>query len=135
MIRRLRKFILITGTMLSLLIAATFGVSARWQISAGVPNGLCLYLGHGAISAEITGPDDVPSVMRNLSWDLGLWNWWGAGKYFIDLPLYAVLAAVAIPTLLVWRFGPKPVKAGHCRCGYDLTGNESGICPECGVTI
>jgi hypothetical protein len=23
---------------------------------------------------------------------------------------------------------------GHCqRCGYDLTGNESGICPECGT--
>ena len=22
---------------------------------------------------------------------------------------------------------------GHCQhCGYDLTGNESGICPECG---
>ena len=23
---------------------------------------------------------------------------------------------------------------GHCRkCGYDLTGNTSGICPECGL--
>jgi hypothetical protein len=22
---------------------------------------------------------------------------------------------------------------GHCwRCGYDLTGNVSGVCPECG---
>ena len=40
---------------------------------------------------------------------------------------------VAIPTLLVWRFGPKPVKPGHCRCGYDLTGNTSGVCPECGT--
>lgn len=26
--------------------------------------------------------------------------------------------------------------AGRCvRCGYDLTGNESGVCPECGTTI
>ncbi len=25
---------------------------------------------------------------------------------------------------------------GRCRgCGYDLTGNASGICPECGATI
>lgn len=23
----------------------------------------------------------------------------------------------------------------HCRCGYDLTGNESGICPECGQPV
>ncbi len=25
---------------------------------------------------------------------------------------------------------------GHCqRCGYDLTGNLSGVCPECGTTL
>ena len=25
---------------------------------------------------------------------------------------------------------------GHCQsCGYDLTGNVSGVCPECGVRI
>ncbi len=25
---------------------------------------------------------------------------------------------------------------GTCReCGYDLTGNESGVCPECGMAI
>lgn len=25
---------------------------------------------------------------------------------------------------------------GHCQeCGYDLTGNESGVCPECGKAI
>ena len=44
-------------------------------------------------------------------------------------------AGVAIPALLVWRFGLKPVKPGHCRCGYDLTGNTSGVCPECGVEV
>ena len=26
--------------------------------------------------------------------------------------------------------------AGHCqRCGYDLTGNVSGVCPECGSEV
>ena len=24
---------------------------------------------------------------------------------------------------------------GHCPCGYDLHGNESGTCPECGQTF
>lgn len=27
-------------------------------------------------------------------------------------------------------------RKGHCqRCGYDLTGNTSGVCPECGERI
>ena len=67
-------------------------------------------------------------------WDW--WNHWDVSNWAVlFLPLYAVFAAVAIPTMLVWRFGPKPVKPGHCRCGYDLRGNESGVCPECGVEV
>ena len=46
-------------------------------------------------------------------------------------PLWIPLAVVAVPTVIAWRRdrGPKP---GHCRCGYDLTGNVSGMCSECG---
>lgn len=46
------------------------------------------------------------------------------------------------PILLVSTVVTKAVlfrrrqRDGHCRtCGYDLTGNESGICPECGRGI
>ena len=27
------------------------------------------------------------------------------------------------------------VREGFCQCGYDLTGNVSGVCPECGQPI
>ena len=38
----------------------------------------------------------------------------------------AFVRAARIPNVM--SYAP-----GHCqRCGYDLTGNESGICPECG---
>jgi hypothetical protein len=50
-------------------------------------------------------------------------------------PLVYPFLAVGIPTFLVWRYGRKPVKPGHCRCGYDLMGNESGTCPGCGVEV
>ena len=34
-----------------------------------------------------------------------------------------------------WRWQP-PRPAGHCQqCGYNLTGNVSGRCPECGKKI
>ena len=36
------------------------------------------------------------------------------------------------------RFWPKPVREPSINCGqcaYDLTGNVSGICPECGWKI
>jgi hypothetical protein len=27
-------------------------------------------------------------------------------------------------------------RLGHCQtCGYDLTGNQSGVCPECGALV
>ena len=38
---------------------------------------------------------------------------------------------ITVSTACIWqicaRFPP-----GHCpQCGYNLTGNESGVCPEC----
>jgi len=51
-------------------------------------------------------------------------------------------------TVLLWAFGPGIIMlyyrerfrrhqlTPHCHeCGYDLTGNESGVCPECGRAI
>ena len=36
---------------------------------------------------------------------------------------------------ILWRKRRKHTK-GHCqRCGYDLTGNESGACPECNTIV
>ena len=47
------------------------------------------------------------------------------------------LLVTALATFILW--GMERIRAnqrrrrGHCRkCGYDLTGNVSGVCPECG---
>ena len=48
------------------------------------------------------------------------------------------LAAAVPPALLLFRWHRRRRRplAGHCRsCGYDLTGNVSGVCPECGDTL
>ena len=35
---------------------------------------------------------------------------------------------------LLWWLDLRRIPPGHCpHCGYDLTGNVSGKCPECGA--
>lgn len=57
-----------------------------------------------------------------------------------DLPLFPfILLFAAYPTIALIR-GPlrrrRRRKRGLClSCGYDLTGNKSGVCPECGKPI
>jgi hypothetical protein len=49
------------------------------------------------------------------------------------VPLWLPLALVAGPTAFLWWLDRRRIPPGHCRkCGYNLTGNVSGTCPECG---
>ena len=42
----------------------------------------------------------------------------------------------ATGSLFGWPGFRPPPKPNECkRCRYDLTGNTSGVCPECGVVI
>lgn len=42
------------------------------------------------------------------------------------------LVPLIVRGLIVRRMGAR-LREGHCNgCGYDLTANQSGICPECG---
>jgi hypothetical protein len=62
----------------------------------------------------------------------------GWGTQYV-LPLWVPLAVSAIPSLWLAerRYGRyQRVPKGCCeKCRYDLTGNLSGICPECGSSI
>jgi hypothetical protein len=46
------------------------------------------------------------------------------------------LTAVAAWTLKGWFAQRRKPLSGVCRkCGYNLTGNVSGVCPECGEAV
>ena len=51
----------------------------------------------------------------------------------VSLPLWPLYLGTVVWTIFVfWRY--RSVPSGHCQvCSYDLTGNESGVCPECGT--
>ena len=138
--RRLRTLTLWTGTTLCVLIAAVFVASGWWQVAVGIPARGVIGIRGGCVWPNPSNPSGV--YFHNDGWYR--WNRWilHAGPSWNPLrfplvmfPLYVVFATVAIPTFLLWRFGPKPVKPGHCRCGYNLTGNTSGVCSECGVEV
>ncbi len=62
------------------------------------------------------------------------YDWWTNPDIIWSLPLWIPLLITAVPTFILWRRDRIP--HGHCqRCGYDLTGNVSGRCPECGKEI
>ena len=130
-LRRLRKFILITGTTLCVLIAAAFVLSAWWRVWVAVLDGPFIGVHAGGLEIYTTTLAGRPGYVPN-----------AAGLQFalvgmsrsngFTLPLLYPFAAVAIPTLLIWRFAPK-FPSGHCRrCGYNLTGLTEARCPECG---
>ncbi len=63
---------------------------------------------------------------------LFMWLFWSAYA-FPELVVNIVLVSIA--TFLRRRYYPI-YPPGHCqRCGYNLTGNVSGVCPECGEKI
>ena len=53
----------------------------------------------------------------------------------VIVPLWIPPVVLAIPTYILWR-RDRRYPPGHCQeCGYNLTGNVSGVCPECGTKI
>ncbi len=69
-------------------------------------------------------------VVRNLQQGAGVTSTYG------ELPCWLLLLSFAVPTAMVWYSDWRRIPVGHCgRYGYDLTRNESGRCPECGVEI
>ncbi len=56
------------------------------------------------------------------------------GSYFLVIPLWIPALLAGVSTFILWRRSRR-VPPGHCKaCRYDLTGNVSGVCPECGTS-
>lgn len=66
--------------------------------------------------------------------------WWPVTDPFVGIiavfvPLWIPLGLFLVPTAFLWSRDRRRIPFGHCqKCGYDLTGNVSGVCPECGAT-
>lgn len=58
------------------------------------------------------------------------------GMRFGILPLWIPFLIVLVPTLVLFWRERRGVRPCRCQsCSYNLTGNTSGVCPECGTPI
>jgi hypothetical protein len=129
-------------TSLLLLVIAMGGLSCLWSASyvgsdvlVGVVGGTLMW-GPSALVAYTEPP--TPTGFRVWWRPMYLpFDWPSASHWSLGiLPLWIPAVVLAIATALLWYLDRRRIPPGHCRkCGYDLTGNVSGRCPECGTEI
>jgi len=144
-LRRKWRVLKWAGLVVSLLIVVTWAASIRWTVahtaSGGEFRSFSLQLGG---LAWLSGGGNVPMPMwgwktYRCPLSVSHWPWIPSFHYrspmlSIWLPLWIPFLIIAVPTgCLWWVAHPRRIPLGHCqKCGYNLTGNVSGVCPECG---
>ncbi len=82
---------------------------------------------------------------RFTGWDLIHWDirdWWvyhwgvDGSRHEFEFVLWIPLTLCALVTAWFWLRDWRRIEPGGCsKCGYNLTGNVSGRCPECGAAV
>lgn len=136
--RRVLKWV---GTTVCVLIAGVFILSGRFHVYRWF-GGRLFAISSGTISTAYyySSYYEGSGQTWQFQWSYSYrwprpWSVYLDSSWSVVLPLWLPFLAVAAPTAFLWwrdrRWPP-----GHCTtCGYDLTGNVSGRCPECGVTV
>ncbi len=80
-------------------------------------------------------PDERPWVVFGaVEWRWRPWFWSDHRVTYFGVPLIYILVPWTLVTIILFRRDRRPPE-GHCDlCGYNLAGNTSGTCPECGVS-
>jgi hypothetical protein len=128
------------GITLCSLIIVVWGLSAMLWVRVQTDRVYCL-LTSGAVEVGVfpsrSHPGPVLTVRRLVSKKL----YWTPrqtslrGGQLLLVPLWIPLLPAAVLTMFVWHRGKPAPPNGCSACRYDLTGNTSGVCPECGERI
>lgn len=140
MTRRRRKLLIRIGVAASVFFAVCWVVSLKKivvlhysSVFIGCGNGL---VGGGVGVAQYQGSlgfefDDnltMNWLRPDFRWDSTM------GDFGLVVPAWIPTVLIITPTIILWR-RDRRLLPNHCKCGYDLTGNVSGVCPECGTPI
>ena len=110
-------------------------LTAGAAVALGLTAGCLLLLGHSTQRALVGSASSGVLSDGEVVW----WSWRGHEGPHISLG--AAAAVSALLCLICVRAKKDTEQREQMRgviclqCGYDLCGNESGICPECGTPI
>jgi hypothetical protein len=142
-VRRLARQIRAVLPVPSLLLSAAaiaLGAWAVWAAFAPPPS-------HpGRLRIQLPLPADCENwlalsggyveLWEYTSWDQRWYPMSGFGAWLIPASLLVVIRGFSLVSQRVFRDGQVPQPpAARLRCGYNLTGNVSGVCPECGRPV
>ena len=122
------------GVGTCLLIVTVFAISMRWEFVYWNSSRMSRIRGGCFTSIPIQYAAS-PNSWRCARHSRGV-RLWGVKMRngVLKGPLWIPFVLIGTPTALLWWRDRRP-KAGFCKvCKYDLTGNVSGICPECGAS-
>jgi hypothetical protein len=89
------------------------------------PNGLGAWLRH-----------QLPAPLQRMEMGFGflLAEHSSGGWHLVIFPIWMPFLVLAVPTTVFWWLDRRRTPPGHCQnCGYNLTGNVTGRCSECGT--
>lgn len=133
-------------------LALTVLVCAAWLVSLRRTFGICVEWNDSSISCvcqqgmfQIAALVDDYGFRPTIIWrdctGSTYGGWRPPGIFLRDhsaaawSPSWLLLLLVVVPTVLVWRADKRPSPGCCDHCDYNLTGNVSGTCPECGKTV
>ena len=129
------------GVVVCAVVLLAWIASVFWWIGylPPVDDGATFHINHGRIHVWIGGGRADDPGWRANPLDRIAWGFVWPGSHqiardtrVITIPFWLCFVVASIPTMILIRLAPRRPLPGHCRCGYNLTGNVSGACPECG---
>ncbi len=147
--RRVAKW---TGLFFTLALFASLVVSGKYFLVGGTHLGFVFvfyYVVNGRVYVDWSTIEDGakwswPSIYAD-DYLFGMQEFDFAGAFdvkrwyldqgYFESSLPPIVAGALLVTLVLWCLDRRRLHpSGACKhCGYNLTGNTSGICPECGT--
>lgn len=132
----IRKAIKLLRLSLLILLTLAAGLTARMWVNVYTMQRASGFQAD-VLAVGVPGLSNV--LLTDDRWLPFLNEGWEKPRWMLTLPYWMAIAFLLAYPIIVVILSPsrrrrRRLKQGLClKCGYNLTGNESGVCPECGT--